>query len=90
VPGQLVTDIDGEERIFGEIVDIGADEVVTNPFDLNSDGIVDYYELNLLTNEWLQSGPELQSDFYKDGSINFLDFAELAGQWLWTGGWFQK
>ena len=90
VPGQLVTDIDGEERIFGDIVDIGADEVVTNPYDLNIDGIVDYYELEILISEWLQSGPELQSDFYKDGFIDFFDLAVLAEQWLWTGSWFQK
>jgi hypothetical protein len=90
VPSQLVTDIDGEERIFGQTVDIGSDEVVTNPFDFNTDGIVDFYELEILIGEWLQTGSSLQCDFHKDGFIDFLDLAELAKHWFWTGGWYQK
>lgn len=81
-------DIDGEQRLFNGVVDMGADEVVTNPVDLNNDGIVDYSELAVLTDEWLQ-GSELQSDFYDDNFIDFADFAVLAEQWLWTGGWYQ-
>jgi parallel beta-helix repeat protein len=92
---QFTTDFDNEPRIYTNEpnqtpkVEIGADEVITNPFDLNIDGIVDYYELRILTEEWLQSGSGLQSDFHKDNFIDFRDFAELANQWLWTGGWHQ-
>jgi len=82
------TDIDGEHRIFNDIVDMGADEVITNPIDLNNDGIVDYLELAVLTDEWLQSSG-LQTDFYNDDFIDFADFAILAEQWLWTGNWYQ-
>jgi parallel beta-helix repeat protein len=82
------TDIDGEQRIFNGTVDMGADEVVTNPIDLNNDGIVDYSELAVLADEWLQSS-ELQADFYDDNFIDFRDFAVLAEQWLWKGGWYQ-
>ena len=81
------TDIDYEPRIFNAKVDIGADEVVTNPFDLDNDGIIDYYELGVLTNEWLWTGSGLQTDFNSDGIVNFDDFAVLANQWLWTAGW---
>jgi parallel beta-helix repeat protein len=81
-------DIDGEQRIFNDIVDMGADEVVTNPIDLNNDGIVDYSELAVLTDEWLQN-IDLQTDFYDDDFIDFRDFAILAEQWLWTGRWYQ-
>jgi parallel beta-helix repeat protein len=81
------TDIDFEPRIFNARVDIGADEVVTSRFDLNNDGLVDYYELGLLTNDWLRIGPGLQTDFNSDGIVNFDDFAELTGQWFWTAGW---
>jgi hypothetical protein len=87
VPPASNTDLDGEERIFAGIVDMGADEVITNPFDLNNDGIVDYLELAVLTNQWLQSGSQLQADFHKDSFIDFLDYAELANQWLWKGRW---
>lgn len=89
VPSTSSIDIDGEERIFADIVDIGADEVVTNPIDLNNDGIVDYFELAELVEEWLRDEGQLQTDFHEDGSIDFADYAELAGQWLWKGGWHQ-
>jgi hypothetical protein len=87
LPPVSTVDIDDEERIFNTIVDMGADEAVTNPLDLNGDGIVDYLELAVLTEEWLQSGGELQADFYEDGFIDFSDYAILAEQWLWEGHW---
>jgi parallel beta-helix repeat protein len=89
VPPESATDIDGEQRIFNDTVDMGADEVVTNPVDLNNDGIVDYLELVVLTTEWLQSGSELQVDFYDDDFIDFADYAVFAEQWLWTAPWHQ-
>ena len=89
VPAVSSADIDGEQRIFNDTVDIGADEVVTNPIDLNNDGIVDELELVVLTEEWLQSGGELQTDFHNDGFTDFADFAVLAEQWLWTSGWYE-
>jgi len=82
------TDYDGEQRVFNTIVDMGADEMVTNPFDLDADGIVRYPELAILTDEWLLMA-ELQTDFNSDGIVDFEDFAELAAQWLWTAGWHQ-
>ncbi len=89
VPSILSGDIDGETRVFNNIVDIGADEVVTTPFDLDNDGIVDYYEVFALGNEWLQNGVALETDFYEDGFIDFADFAVLANEWLWQGGWYE-
>jgi len=86
VPLLLNTDIDSEERVFAGAVDIGADEVVTNPTDLNNDGIIDYWELTLLSSEWLTSD-NLQSDLYIDNFIDLADYAELAEQWLWKAGW---
>jgi parallel beta-helix repeat protein len=90
VPAWLVLDCDNETRIAEETVDIGADEAVKNPCDLNNDGIVDSYELNILAGEWLLSGTGLQTDFHKDNFIDFLDLASLADQWFWMGGWYQE
>jgi parallel beta-helix repeat protein len=88
IPPFLTTDIDGEERIFNDVVDMGADEMVTNPFDLNSDGIVDYSELAALADEWLQTGLDLQTDFNPDQKVDLADFALLAWHWFWTAGWY--
>ncbi|MBN1795948.1 MAG: right-handed parallel beta-helix repeat-containing protein [Sedimentisphaerales bacterium] len=88
LPPYATLDIDYEQRIFEENVDMGADEIITNPYDLNWDGIVDFNELNSLTTEWLQSGPGLETDFYEDQFIDFHDFALLAEQWFWKTGWY--
>lgn len=89
LPPDSTSDIDGEERVFNSIVDIGADEVITNPFDLDTDGRVDYYEIDVLTDEWLLTTPPLQTDFNSDGIVNFEDFAPFAQQWLWTAAWLE-
>ncbi len=82
------TDIDGEQRVFNDIVDMGADEFFINPIDVNHDGIIDYSELAVLAEEWLQD-VELQTDFYEDGFIDFADFAKLTEQWLRKSIWYQ-
>ncbi len=87
VPPESTSDIDGEQRIFNDTVDMGADEVVTNPADFNTDGIVDYFDLEIMTNEWLSSGSELQSDLFDDDFVDFADYAVFAEQWLWTAAW---
>jgi hypothetical protein len=87
VPPESTIDIDGEQRIFNGMVDIGADEVVTNPFDLDTDGLIDYYELDVLADEWLLAG--LQTDFNSDGIVDFDDFAQIAQLWLWTAAWYE-
>jgi len=89
VPLVSATDIDGEQRIFNDTVDIGADELVTNPADFNTDGIVDFLDISTLVDEWLTGGSQLKSDLYEDGFIDFADYALFAGQWLWKGGWYE-
>ena len=89
VPALPDVDIDNEQRVFNDTIDIGADEFVSNSFDLDNNGIIDYFELSTLTGEWLQEDSELQTDFYEDDFIDFADFAKLAEQWLWKGGWYE-
>jgi hypothetical protein len=88
VPLWTTVDIDGEQRIFNDVVDMGSDELVLNSYDLDMDGQVNLYELRLFSEEWLTDGSELQMDFYDDDYIDFFDFAYLADQWLWKAGWY--
>jgi len=82
----LSMDLDGEARIFDGSVDIGADEVVTNAFDLNNDGIINYFELGVLMQDWLHEG-DLWADFDKNGFLDFADYGALAEQWFWASAW---
>ncbi len=89
VPPESTADIDGEQRIFDDVVDMGADELVFNPCDLNTDGLVNLYEMWILSEEWLTAGAELQTDFYDDDYVDFRDFAFWAEHWLWKAGWYE-
>jgi hypothetical protein len=51
--------------------------------DIDGDGDVDSDDLQILTDNWL--GDEPSADIFPsegDGIINFLDFAELAEDWM--------
>jgi hypothetical protein len=61
-------DIDGEDRVFGAYVDIGADEIyscdndlseddIFNVLDWNADGRVNYEEFNQFSRNWLAHDP---------------------------------
>ncbi len=89
VPSILTLDLDYEPRIYSDTVDIGADEVILNPYDLNNDGIVDYIEIKKLGEEWLLNGPELQTDYYPDNVIDLLDAAMLFKKWRWKAVWYK-
>jgi len=60
-------------------------EVKFNVFtaDLNDDGVVNYKDLDMMADQWLQSGSGLSADIAgDDGQVNFLDFAEFAMEWM--------
>ncbi len=87
IPAGVTRDLDGEQRVFAERVDLGADEVVTEIVDLNGDGLVGFLDLAVLAHEWLQSGGSLRADFTEDGFIELLDYTKLASRWKWRAKW---
>lgn len=95
VPAAAATDLDDQQRIFAldpgkpPVVDMGADEVVTNPVDVNMDAWVDIYEMTLLAQQWLTQGENLLADFFPDDMVDMKDFSALASQWLWQGYWYK-
>lgn len=54
-------DIDGDERVAGDKVDIGADEVTctdtSHPNDWNFDGVIDMADFSILSAAWLTHDP---------------------------------
>jgi hypothetical protein len=65
-PGLTYTgqqDIDGEDRVMGSFVDVGADEVdpacndVYHPIDWNADGVVNLLEFSEFSHSWMTCDP---------------------------------
>jgi hypothetical protein len=59
-------------------------EVTLSQADLNSDCVVDYRDLEIMTGDWLSTLPVPipSPDLNSDGTVDFKDYAVLAGQWL--------
>ena len=77
------TDIDGENRIFNTIVDMGADEIIcgdtSHICDTNFDGIINLLEFSQLNKAWLSHDP---NDPAVIADPNLYDPNDLA-RWNW-------
>ncbi len=58
------------------------DEVTLSEADLNSDCLVDFRDLEIMTGDWLANDPALEADLNSDSTVDFKDYAVLADQWL--------
>ena len=82
-------DIDGQFRLIGDAVDIGADETCVDtyfsPADFNDDGIVNLTDYQELAAVWLDDSPPFDPncDLNADAVIDMLDLALFTNDWLW-------
>lgn len=49
--------------------------------DLSGDGQVNWLDVRIMSQNWLQSGPAVQGDINKDNKVDLRDFARLAQDW---------
>jgi hypothetical protein len=85
------TDIDGENRIYYNRVDMGADEYYTSPADFDEDGTVNFIDYAIFAAAW-QSEPnddnyDEDCDLEDNNSIDFEDLALFCEDWLWEQAW---
>ena len=93
-------DLDGDERVFGSQVDIGADEyscgkvISLADFDLNKK--VDLDDYVYMAQNWLNSyganDPNAMCDIAPDGGdykIDILDLMEFTEDWAWSPCWLE-
>jgi hypothetical protein len=58
------------------------DKVTLSQADLNSDCVVDFRDLEIMADDWLESTAGLAADLNADSTVDFKDYAVLADQWL--------
>jgi parallel beta-helix repeat protein len=92
VPALNAKDADGEPRIMGDRVDIGADEVGPKQPDLSRNGTINSEDFTIFTNSWRARPTDdnwyILSDFDRDDFIGFADLGVLTNNWLWQASWY--
>ena len=58
--------------------------LVPKPGDVNFDGVVDIFDINLVSAHWGESGPT--ADANGDGAINIFDINLISANWTPSGG----
>jgi predicted outer membrane repeat protein len=86
-------DIDGEPRVMGYRVDMGADEVGEKQADFTRDGRIDVSDLSVLSGSWDtaqgQANWYVLSDLFEDGVIGLDDLSIFVDDWMWIADWHQ-
>jgi len=52
------------------------------PGDFTDDGVINNADIGMLSDQWLDSGPEVTADADFDDEVNFNDFAIVANDWV--------
>jgi mannan endo-1,4-beta-mannosidase len=83
---QIGVDVEDMAGNMVSSADIHSNVRVNSAADISRDEIVDYEDLAILAEQWLQTLRTLSADIAPppagDGIVNFLDFASFANKWL--------
>jgi hypothetical protein len=86
VPAADETDIDGQARVLGGRVDMGADEVQVVNGDVTGDGVVNLMDFAVMQANWFiasgQAGFAAACDMNSDGMVDTIDLSILLENWL--------
>ncbi len=74
-----LTDLNEDPRPYFDGFDIGAYELQI--YDLSANGTVDFTDLLLLVNTWLNKAPLIPADLDNNGIVDVRDFVLLGGDW---------
>lgn len=91
IVGTHTFDIDGEPRVMGSRIDIGADEVGPKQADFTRDGIINIDDFSVLSSSWQTTPTDenwyILSDLWQDSLIGLDDIAVFIQDWLWEADW---
>ncbi|MHC4740455.1 MAG: right-handed parallel beta-helix repeat-containing protein [Planctomycetota bacterium] len=89
-----LVDMDGEPRMRGGRVDMGADEVGEKQGDFTRDGIINIRDFSVFSQFWSENASSenwnLLCDLYEDERIDALDVAKFVNDWLWEADWHER
>ena len=89
-------DIDGDARVIGGRIDMGADEYAFGELsDFSGNGIVNFEDFAILANYWMAdvcTEPDWCEgcDYDQSGAVNTNDLVRLVGNWLWQAVWYSE
>ena len=81
-PSKAHYTFDPSSKAYTHVLDdvVAENYTAANIYDLDCDGSIGFGDVLIMSENWLD-GPDLPGDFYEDGIVNFLDFADFANVW---------
>lgn len=85
-PSKALYTFDPNKRGYTDVLQdwITEDYQANNIYDLDCNGSIGPGDVGIIADNWLQTGPDVPGDLYKDetDTVNFLDFAKFALIWV--------